>query len=197
MCRWRRATSLARSRYRDARAIRERLAKSDPGNARWQYDLGISNEKIGSVLMAQGDLVGALKSYQVKRDIISRLVKSDPRQFRLAARSSVSYEQDRRCSGRPGRPGQRADVLRDSLAIIERLLNPIRATPAGSATFRFISEGRRRPGCARQSGRRAEVLPRQPRHQERLAKSDPGNAVWQRDLIVTCCETRHPLWSIQ
>jgi hypothetical protein len=30
------------------------------GNARWQYDLGISNERIGDVQVAQGDLAGAL-----------------------------------------------------------------------------------------------------------------------------------------
>ena len=38
--------------YREGLAIRDRLAKSDPGNAQWQYDLGISNERIGDVLMA-------------------------------------------------------------------------------------------------------------------------------------------------
>jgi hypothetical protein len=32
--------------YSDDLAIADRLAKSDPGNAGWQYDLGISNERI-------------------------------------------------------------------------------------------------------------------------------------------------------
>ena len=45
-----------------ALALRARLAKSDPGNADWQYDLGISHERIGDVSVAQGDLAGALKS---------------------------------------------------------------------------------------------------------------------------------------
>jgi hypothetical protein len=36
----------------------------DPGNAGWQYDLGISNERIGDVLMAQGNIAEAFKSYQ-------------------------------------------------------------------------------------------------------------------------------------
>jgi tetratricopeptide (TPR) repeat protein len=38
--------------YRDDLAIADRLATADPGNAQWQYDLGISNERIGSALMA-------------------------------------------------------------------------------------------------------------------------------------------------
>jgi tetratricopeptide (TPR) repeat protein len=64
--------------YRDGRAIIDRLAQSDPGNAQWQYDLGIGNERIGNVQLAQGDLGAALKSYQAKHDIISLLTKSDP-----------------------------------------------------------------------------------------------------------------------
>jgi hypothetical protein len=41
----------------------DRLAKSDPGNAGWQRDLSVSYEKIGDVLVAQGNLPEALKSY--------------------------------------------------------------------------------------------------------------------------------------
>ena len=49
--------------YRDGLAIRERLAKSDPGNAVWQRDLAVSFDRVGNVQVAQGDLAGALKSY--------------------------------------------------------------------------------------------------------------------------------------
>jgi tetratricopeptide (TPR) repeat protein len=49
--------------YREGRAIAENRAKSDPANLGWQYDLGISNERIGDLLMALGDQTGALKSY--------------------------------------------------------------------------------------------------------------------------------------
>ena len=64
--------------YRDSLAIFDRLAKSDPGNADWQYNLGVSNERIGDVQVAQGDLAGALKSYRAKFEIIDRLAKSIP-----------------------------------------------------------------------------------------------------------------------
>src|SRR4029077_21051968 len=54
--------------YHEAETIAERLARSDPGNVAWQFDLGVSNERIGDVQVAQGDLAAALKSYEAKRD---------------------------------------------------------------------------------------------------------------------------------
>ena len=50
--------------YQDGLAIRDRLAKADPGNAGWQRDLFVSYIKIGDVLAAQGNLAEALKSYR-------------------------------------------------------------------------------------------------------------------------------------
>ncbi len=50
--------------YRDSLAIRDRLAKSDPGNPGWQRDLSVSYNKVGDVQVAQGDLAGALTSYR-------------------------------------------------------------------------------------------------------------------------------------
>ena len=35
--------------YRDGLAIADRLAKADPGNAGWQFDLGISNERLWGI----------------------------------------------------------------------------------------------------------------------------------------------------
>ena len=64
--------------YRDGLAIRERLAKSDPGNAEWQSDLSNSFVAIGDVLAKQSNLPGALKSYRDGLEIRIRLAKSDP-----------------------------------------------------------------------------------------------------------------------
>ena len=64
--------------YRDSLAIRDRLAKSDPGNAGWQRDLSVSYERVGDVEVAQGDLAGALTSYRDSLAIFDRLAKSDP-----------------------------------------------------------------------------------------------------------------------
>ena len=40
--------------YRDSLAIRDRLAKADPGNAGWQRDLAVSHGKFASCLPAAG-----------------------------------------------------------------------------------------------------------------------------------------------
>ena len=55
-----------------------RVQRSGPGNAGWQRDLSASYDKVGDVQQAQGDLVGALKSYQDGLAIMDRLAKSDP-----------------------------------------------------------------------------------------------------------------------
>ena len=67
---WLRATWRAHlNPIRQTFAIAERLAQADAGNAGWQRDLSIAYEEVGEVQLKQGDLAGALKSYQA----ISRL----------------------------------------------------------------------------------------------------------------------------
>jgi len=56
----------------------ERLAKADPGNAGWQRDLSVSQDRIGDVQQAQGDLAAALTSHQAALAIAERLAKADP-----------------------------------------------------------------------------------------------------------------------
>ncbi|MFN7307114.1 MAG: hypothetical protein ACK5TQ_11115 [Acetobacteraceae bacterium] len=55
-----------------------RLAASDPSNSEWQHDLSINHDRIGDVLLARGDLGGALAAYRSFMDIAARLVASDP-----------------------------------------------------------------------------------------------------------------------
>src|SRR6516225_5578856 len=63
--------------YRDALTIRERLAKTDPGNTGWQSDLASSYNLVGSVLQAQGKLAEALKAYRDGHTIRERLAKTE------------------------------------------------------------------------------------------------------------------------
>ncbi len=48
--------------YQASLAIRDRLAKSDPGNAGWRRDLSVSYDKVGDVQVTQGKLADALAS---------------------------------------------------------------------------------------------------------------------------------------
>ena len=54
------------------------LAQADPSNAGWQRDLSVSHNKIGDVLLAQGDLAGALAAYRQSLGVRERLAQADP-----------------------------------------------------------------------------------------------------------------------
>ena len=77
-CRWRKAISGCAGLLSGEPRHRDRLTKSDPGNAGWHHDLSTSYEKVGDVQVAQGNLPAALASYQVSLAIRDRLTKSDP-----------------------------------------------------------------------------------------------------------------------
>ena len=70
--------SAALASYRASLTIRERLAKADAGNAERQRNLSVSHNKIGDVVLAQGDLASALKSYRASQTIMERLTLADP-----------------------------------------------------------------------------------------------------------------------
>jgi hypothetical protein len=65
----------ARESYRASLAIRERLAKTDPGNAYWQRDLAWSHYKIGDALRNRR---AALESYRASLAVRERLANADP-----------------------------------------------------------------------------------------------------------------------
>ena len=122
--------------YQASLAIRERLARADPGNAGWQRDLSVSHEKIGDVLRAQGNLTAALESYQASLAIAERLARRRPGQCRLAARPVGVARKDRRCAAWPGQPDGGAGDLPGRTRDRNGWREPTRAMPAGSATCR-------------------------------------------------------------
>ena len=83
---------LALASYRKAETIADRLSKSDPGNANWQFDLAASNENVAGVLMAKGNFGEALKLYETKREIISHLMEADPGNPRWQRELSRSHD---------------------------------------------------------------------------------------------------------
>ena len=58
-------------------AIDERLARQDANNADWQRELSVSHSNVGDVLVAQGDLGGALEAYRASLAIDERLARQD------------------------------------------------------------------------------------------------------------------------
>lgn len=70
----RRATCRRRWRATASLAIRERLAKADPGNAGWQRDLALSHGRVAMVAVRLGQREAALRGLRQGRTIIARLV---------------------------------------------------------------------------------------------------------------------------
>ena len=151
--------------YQASLAIADRLAKSDPGNVEWQRDLSVSNIKVGDVQMAEGRLPAALQSYQASLAIADRpQAEIRSRQCRVAARSlGIKHQGRRRADGR-GPPTRSAAILSGELA---------------KGKGRGGGGGREGGGEGGGEGWGGELA-----IADRLAKSDPGNAGWQRDLSV-------------
>ena len=59
------------------RPIAEALAARDTANTQWQRDLSVSHNKIGNVLVAQGDGPGALAAYRKSLAIAEALAARD------------------------------------------------------------------------------------------------------------------------
>ena len=135
-CWWRRAICRGAEILSRRLAISDRLAKSDPGNAGWQRDLSVSYNKVGDVQVAQGDLAGALKSYQDSLAISRPAGQIRSRQRRLAARSLGVLREVGDVQVAQGDLAGALKSYQDGLAIRDRLAHPIPATPAGSAISR-------------------------------------------------------------
>jgi tetratricopeptide (TPR) repeat protein len=107
--------------YRDSLAIRDRLAKSDLGNAGWQRDLAVSYDKVGDVLVAQGHLPEALKFYRDSLAIADQLAKSDPGNAGWQRDLAVSYAKLAVLLQEMGASAEALTALRQGQAIIVRM----------------------------------------------------------------------------
>ena len=137
-CWWRRATGRGRwPRYRKGLAIAEALAARDPANTEWQRDLSVSHDKIGDVLVAQGDRPGRWPRYRQALAIARGAGRARPGQHRVAARPLGQPQQDRRRAGGAGRPaGALAALSPGPRDRARRWPRATRPTPSGSATSR-------------------------------------------------------------
>jgi hypothetical protein len=64
--------------YRSSLAIRERLAKADPGNAGWQRDVAVSHSKLATIHRREGNVANALAALRAGRAIAAALVARAP-----------------------------------------------------------------------------------------------------------------------
>jgi tetratricopeptide (TPR) repeat protein len=102
--------------YRASLAIRERLAKADPGNAGWQRDLAISNERIGDIDADQGRTVEAIAAFERALAAYKTLLDRHPHDIQSRVFSVVPLWRLGSLKGREGRA-----ELEAALAILEPL----------------------------------------------------------------------------
>src|SRR5262249_11361440 len=72
--------------FREALAIFQRLASTDPSNASWQRSLSVAHSRVGDVLQAQGQLDQALVAFREAFAISQHLASTDP--------SNASWQRD-------------------------------------------------------------------------------------------------------
>jgi tetratricopeptide (TPR) repeat protein len=176
----------ARKSFRDGLAIRGRLAQADPRNAGWQRDLSVSYNKVGDVLVDQGNLPEALKSFRDGLAIAERLAQADPGnagwQFDLGiSNERIGDVQVAQCD--LAAAAKSYEAKRD---IISRLAQ---ADPGNAGWQRDLSVSYNKIGDVLVA---QDNLPEALKSfradlaiAERLAQADPGNAGWQRDLSVS------------
>ena len=97
------------------------LGAADPTNAGWQRDLSVSQNKIGEVLLAQGDLAGALAAYPAGLAIRERLAAADPTNAGWQRDLSVSQDNVGEVLRAQGDLAGALAAYRAGLAIRERL----------------------------------------------------------------------------
>ena len=120
----------ARRHYDAAGTIANRLAKADPGSPgghgsamtlEWQRDLSVSQEKIGDVLRAQGNLSAALDAFKASLAIRERLATSDPGNAGWQRDLSVSNYKIGQLLLKSDRAKEALPYFEADLAIAERL----------------------------------------------------------------------------
>ena len=64
--------------YKASLAIRERLAKADPGNAGWQRDVAVSNERLGDIYSRQENTMEARQAFECALGAYEALITRNP-----------------------------------------------------------------------------------------------------------------------
>lgn len=177
----------ALERYRKSKAIRERLAQEDPGNAHWQRSLAESYGKVGNILFEKGDGEGsdALEAYQASQAIHERLVQDAPRNAGRQLDLAVSSSKVGDIRLGQGSLGEALTQYQASLTIAEELAqgDPKNAQWQHSLAYSYNKVG----DVLEVQGKLDEALENYQRSmviRERLAGEKPNNAGWQRDLSV-------------
>ncbi|ABE61920.1 Tetratricopeptide TPR_2 [Nitrobacter hamburgensis X14] len=101
----------------------EQLLRTDPDNAGWQRNLSVARDRVGDVLVAQGKLPDALKSFRDGLAIRERLASADPGNAGRQRDLSLSHEKIGDVLAVQGKLPEALEAFRSQLAAAERLAN--------------------------------------------------------------------------
>ena len=172
--------------YQAAYELRSRLATAAPDNATWQVALTRSHNRIGGVLMSQGNPAAALTHFRAGFAIAERLAKLDPDNIGVQQSLSAAHGRIGLVLMMQEDPSGALDRQRAARAINERLA---RADPVNASRQSGLSATEMQIGAllsalgepkeALKSFRASQVI------FEGLAKADPNNASWTNDLAMS------------
>jgi tetratricopeptide (TPR) repeat protein len=172
--------------FQAAAAVAEPIVMADPGNARWQRDLSVSQQRIGDAFFEQRNLPAALDAYRADFAIAERLAKADPDNALWQHDLSSSLERMGDVLHIQGNLPASLDAYQACLAIEERFA---KADPGNAQWQRDLSGSHDNIGdvLADQGNLPAALAAYQASLaiRERLTKADAGNAGWQRDLSLS------------
>ena len=186
--------------YRAGLAIAERLAAADPGNAGWQRDLSVSHERIGDVLVAQGELRGRRSRPTGGPRHRASAGRARPGQHRVAARPlGQPRAGSATCWRRRASCAAALAAYQAGLAIARAAgrarpgQHRVAARPLGQP-----QQDRRRAGARRATGRgRSQAYQAAPRHR-RAAGRAPTRATPSGSATSRSATTRSATcWSAQ
>jgi tetratricopeptide (TPR) repeat protein len=160
-----------------------RFAAEAAERSKDERGLSVSYERIGDVLVSQGNLPEALKSYQAGLAIRERLARTDAGNSGWQRDLSVSNNKIGDVLVSQGNLPEALKSYQAGLVIAERLAK----TDAGNSDWQrdlSISYGRIGDVLVRQGNLPEALKSYQTGHviAERLARTDAGNSDWQRDL---------------
>jgi tetratricopeptide (TPR) repeat protein len=162
------------------------LAAEKPGDVTYQSGLFAAYNEVGDVLVDQGELPEALKSFRDGLAIADRLAKADPGNTRWQPDLSVSYNNIGAVLQAQGDLPEALKSFRDGLAIRDRLA---KAEPGNAGWQSELAVSYKNIGAVLEAqGDLTEALKSYRNGltiRDRLAKADPSNTRWQRDLSVS------------
>ncbi len=129
--------------FQDSLATIGPLATAEPSNLQWQYDLGISYERISKVQLVRKNYAAALDAIRIKLDIMSRLTGADPDNVEWQRELAISYNRSGEVLLESGNLGDALDCYQRAQKALEHIVN---SDPSNATWQRDLSVSLRRLG---------------------------------------------------